>query len=49
MTVWAAVMTFVFGTLAYLAGDSSALLMGAAELTAVIGLFALVCAAEALN
>lgn len=49
MTVWAAIITLVFGTLAYLAGDSSALLAGVAELTAVIGLFALVCTAEALN
>jgi hypothetical protein len=49
MLTWAAIVVFLLGLVAYLAGDLSVVLSGAAELGAVIALFALVCAAEAFN
>jgi hypothetical protein len=47
MAVWAAVIAATLGTLGYLAGDLPAVLSGLAEVAAVAGLFALICAAEA--
>ena len=49
MLSWAAIVAFVLGLVTYLAGDLTVVLSGAAELAAVIALFALVCAAEAFN
>jgi hypothetical protein len=49
MAMWAAVTALALGLLTYLAGDVSTLLSGLAELGAVLALFTLVCAAEALN
>lgn len=49
MVSWAAIVAFLLGLIAYLAGDLSVVLSGAAELGAVIALFALVCTAEAFN
>lgn len=47
MAVWAAVVALLLGLLSYLAGDVWTLLEGAAEVLAVVGLFTLICAAEA--
>ena len=47
MSIWAAVIALVLGCLAYFTDDASTMLFNVAELGAVIGVFALVCAAEA--
>jgi hypothetical protein len=49
MSIWAAVIALVLATFAFFAEDPSAMLFNVAELGAVIGVFALVCTAEALN
>ena len=49
MITWATIVALIMGMVAYLASDLSSVLTGAAELVAVVALFALVCAAEALN
>jgi hypothetical protein len=49
MIVWASLAGLVTGSVAFLVGDLTSVLTGAAELAAVTGLFALVCAAEAFN
>jgi hypothetical protein len=49
MSIWAAVIALVLGCLAYFTDDPSTMLFNVAELGAVIGVFALVCAAEAWN
>lgn len=49
MITWASIIALITGVIAYFASDLSSILTGAAELAAVIALFALVCAAEALN
>lgn len=49
MSIWAAVITLVLGGAAFLADDPSAMLFNLAELGAVVGVFTLVCAAEAWN
>jgi hypothetical protein len=50
MITWAAVVAVVIGLIIFLAsGDLTVVLSGLAEIGAVVALFALVCAAEALN
>jgi hypothetical protein len=49
MSIWAAVIALVVGIFMYFSEDPAAMLFNVAELGAVIGVFALVCAAEALN
>ena len=49
MSVWAAVITLALGGATYFAEDPSAMLFNLAELGAVVGVFTLVCAAEAWN
>jgi hypothetical protein len=49
MGIWAAVVAVVIGCVAYLSDDTSAMLFNVAELGAVVGVFTLVCAAEAWN
>jgi hypothetical protein len=49
MSIWAAVITLVLGGATYLVEDPSTMLFNLAELGAVIGVFTLVCAAEAWN
>ncbi len=49
MAVWAAVVALGLGALGIVTGDPSSMLAGAAELLAVVALFTLICAAEALN
>ena len=49
MAFWAAVVTLMLGLLGLFAADPSTLLVGVAEIAAVVGMFTLICAAEALN
>ncbi|WP_194164538.1 hypothetical protein [Microvirga thermotolerans] len=49
MLTWAGIVALVIGVLTYLTGDTAVVLRGAAELGAVVALFALVCATEAFN
>jgi hypothetical protein len=49
MSIWATVIALLLGGATYLSEDPSAMLFNLAELGAVIGVFALVCAAEAWN
>jgi hypothetical protein len=49
MALWTAVVTLVLGVVSFAAADPSTVLVGAAEIIAVLGMFALICAAEALN
>lgn len=49
MIVWTSVSAGLLGGLAYLFSDPQALWLNLAELGGVIGLFTLVCAAEAFN
>ena len=49
MVLWAALTALALVLLTYLAGDVSTFLSGLAEVAAVLALFTLVCAAEALN
>lgn len=48
MMFWAAVVALVSGAVAY-AGDLSSTLVGFAEIVGVVGLFTLICAAEAFS
>jgi hypothetical protein len=49
MALWAALLAIALGLWTYLAEDPTAVMVTIAELGGVIGLFALVCAAEAWN
>ena len=49
MSIWAAVIALGLAGVTYLSEDPSVMLFNLAELGAVIGVFALVCAAEAWN
>jgi hypothetical protein len=51
MALWAAIIAIVVGLLAVFTGEPNyaAILRGALELTAVFGVFTLICAAEASN
>jgi hypothetical protein len=49
MSIGAAVVAVAVALVAYVVGDPGMLLSGLAEVAAVVGLFALVCAAEAWN
>ncbi len=49
MAVWSAIVAVAVGALGYLTGDLTGLLSGLVEIGLVVGLFALICAAEAYN
>ncbi len=49
MIVWASVVALILGGLTYFLSEPAMLLLNLAELVGVLGLFALVCAAEAFN
>jgi hypothetical protein len=49
MIVWAAIVALILSVVTFFAADPSTVLYGIAELTGVFALFALVCAAEAMN
>ncbi|MCB8820073.1 hypothetical protein [Microvirga rosea] len=49
MLTWAGFVALVLSAITYLSGDIGVILRGAAELAAVVALFAVVCAFEAFN